>query len=349
MTDLTKLTRSPTASAIYAAYEARREGHRPHLGGSQIGHHCGRYLWLQFRWAASPSFDGRMLRLFDHGNHEEKRIVADLRAIGATVYEVDPDTGRQITYTAFCGHFGASLDGVAIGLPEAPHKWHVLEFKTSGDKPFQSLIKTGVEKDKHQHYSQMQIGMELAGIDRAMYIVINKNTDEIYTERVRHKPREAQRLLDRAARVIFSDAPLERVSDRPDWYQCRWCEARDVCHEGAPAEVNCRTCLHSTAERDGTWSCARHSKTLSTQDQRTGCDRHLYRPDMIAQYGEPTDAGYDWVEYGGWRNHCDGAAGGKHGYTSSEVRAADRMPLPDDVEAVRQRFGGTVEALKHGD
>lgn len=276
-----------------------------------------------------------MLRLFDHGHHEEKRIIADLRAIGATVYEVDPETGRQILYTTFGGHFGISLDGVGQGFPEAPEKWHVMEFKTTNDKAFARLTKQGVEADKPQHYVQMQIGMELSGIERAMYIAVNKNTDAIHAERVRHSVKVAQRYLDRAERVIFSEEPLERVSDRPDWYQCKFCDMARICHQGAVPEVNCRTCLHSTAERDGTWSCARHKKTLTTDMQRAGCDDHLFRPSLI---GEPVDAGNDWVSYGEWAN----GPRARHVYTSHEVRAAQSLPLPDDLEAVRLEMDGEV-------
>ena len=72
-----------TRTAIFKHYEtsADRQG-RPHLGASEIGHECDRYLWLSFRWAKPADFDGRMLRLFDTGNHQEPRLIADLRAIG---------------------------------------------------------------------------------------------------------------------------------------------------------------------------------------------------------------------------------------------------------------------------
>lgn len=336
MGNLTKHTAPPTVTAIYDSYvKARGPAHRPHLGGSQIGHHCDRYLWYQFHWCASPSFDGRMLRLFDHGNWEELRLVKDLRAIGATVYEVDPDTGRQIHYSAFGGHFGLSLDGVAKELPEAPHKWHTLEFKTANDRTFKSLKKAGVEADKPQHFAQMQIGMELSGIDRAMYMAVNKNTDEIHAERVRHSEKAAQRLLDRAERVIFSDEPLERVSERPDWYQCKFCDAHDICHQGAVPEVNCRTCLYATAERNGTWTCAHHYKRLSVEEQRRGCSKHLFIPSLISD--EQTDAGTDengdeFVEYGDWRN----GAKGPRSYTSREISATEHpLPLPDALDEIR--------------
>ena len=44
-----------TAAAIFQQYEKSAEaGQRPHLGASELGHECERYLWLSFRWARQP-------------------------------------------------------------------------------------------------------------------------------------------------------------------------------------------------------------------------------------------------------------------------------------------------------
>lgn len=122
---------TPTLSAIYATYEARQgDGFRDHLGASLIGKSCSRALWYDFRWTTPARHSGRILRLFETGQLEEARLVRDLRATGATVMEVDPETGRQFRVEAHGGHFGGSLDAVALGLLEAPKTWHVVAFKT---------------------------------------------------------------------------------------------------------------------------------------------------------------------------------------------------------------------------
>lgn len=332
----------PTVQAIYRAYEKARENpHRPHLGGSQIGHHCDRFLFYLFRWCDHETHDGRLLRLFNRGDAEEPRMVSDLRAAGVTVYDVDPDTGRQFHFTAFGGHFALSIDGVAYGLLESG-RWHLLEFKTHSAKSFADLQRHGVQKSKPQHADQMQIGMELAGLDRALYLSVNKDTDTLYGERLRRSPVRAEYLLNRAERVIFSEEPLERVSDRPDWWQCKTCAMYQICHQQGTAEVNCRTCVHSTPMRDGTWHCARHDKTLATKEQRAGCEYHLLRPALVG-HGEATDAGDDWIEYTGthgtFRNGVKRAPGV---YTSTELRAGSAFPLDDTAEDIRMRFDGEV-------
>lgn len=136
---------TPTLSAIYASYEARQgDGFRDHLGASLIGKSCARALWYDFRWATPARHTGRILRLFETGQLEEARLVRDLRATGATVLEVDPETGRQFRVEAHGGHFGGSLDAVALGPLEAPKTWHVVEFKTHSAKSFAELVAKGV-------------------------------------------------------------------------------------------------------------------------------------------------------------------------------------------------------------
>lgn len=286
---------TPTLDAIYAAYVADAgDGFRDHLGASIIGKDCERALWYGFRWVTRVSFPGRMLRLFDTGNREEERLVRDLRRTGATVLDTDPDTGRQWRVSAHGGHFGGSLDAVAIGLLEAPRTWHVLEFKTHGAKSFADLKRHGVRQSKPQHHAQMQVYMHLTGITRAMYLAVCKDTDEIHIERIRADCDAGERLLARARRIIDAPRPPARISDDPTWWQCRLCEHHELCHGDRAAETNCRMCLHATPVEGG-WHCARWNGMIGPKEQRCGCPSHLYVPDLVP--GEAVDAGDDWVEY----------------------------------------------------
>jgi hypothetical protein len=283
-------------SAIYAAYEAdRRDDRRPHLGASRIGEDCERALWLDFRWASRATHTGRMLRLFETGELEEKRLVANLRRIGVTVLEFDPDTGKQWRLEALGGHFGGSMDAVVHGLPESPKAWHVCEFKTHNAKSFRGLEK-GVQHSKPSHWYQMQIYMHLAGIDRALYLAKNKDTDEIYQERVKRDEAAALRLIEKARRIIFAARPPQRISEDPTSYLCRFCSHHDLCHgrEKLP-ELSCRTCIHSTPLEDGRWLCERWNFNPDTNEQKAGCPHYLHHPDLVP--GEQIDAGLDWIEY----------------------------------------------------
>lgn len=308
----------PTVLAIYRGYVDRREDwRRDHLGASQIGKECDRALWYGFRWCTEPDFDGRMLRLFDTGQKEEARLVADLRAIGIEVHEADED-GRQFRVSDLGGHFGGSLDGCARGFQESS-AFHVLEFKTSNAKHFAELKKTGVEKAKPQHWIQMQVYMHLTGMERAYYFAVCKDTDEIHGERIRYHAPTAWRAIERARRIIQADRAPERISENPDHPECRWCDHKAVCRDGALPVVSCRTCLHATAELDGDgrWSCARGLDTIPPAAQRTGCPSHLYLPSMTPWHPKDASEADNSITY---ENNMTN--GGPNGLSSQEMREA---------------------------
>ena len=282
-----------TARNIYKWYESKKEDHREHLGASLIGHHCDRFLWLTFRWAASPQFGGRVLRLFDTGKREEARVYAELRAIGVDLYT--EEDGKQIVCRDDTGHFGGSLDGIGMGFPEAPKTWAILEIKTANTKAFASLKAKGVEAAKPQHYAQMHIYMGMKKLDRAMYICVNKDTDDLHTEWVHFDKETYRDLLARAERTIKRSTPADKISEDPSHWLCKMCDMYKLCHQQEPAEANCRTCCFATPTADGKWTCYEHKKELSADDQRKGCDSHLFIPALV--HGTPVDGGVNFVEY----------------------------------------------------
>jgi len=318
---MTKITppASPTVSRIYAAYEAAHEAaewRRPHLGASQIGKSCDRALWFGFRWSTRPNHEGRILRLFSTGQREEERMCADLRAAGVEVMEVDPDTGKQWQVSAVGGHFGGSMDGLGTGFEEDPYRYHVLEFKTSSAKKFGALTRQGVAVAQPEHYAQMQTYMHLSGFMVAFYLAVNKDTDQLYGERIVYDEGHGERLEARAESIVRAPVPPAGVSDDPSYYECAWCDHRQTCHQGRPPEVSCRTCVHATPEMDGDarWSCALLDMDLSVEDQRRGCGLHLYIPDLLPWPVEDADAEANWISYRG------GTVNGEHGQTSEEIR-----------------------------
>lgn len=290
--NLEQHTQLKTVSAIFDWHaKNRKSGHRPHLGGSQIGNPCSRALWYMFRWCDQAEFDGRMIRLFETGDLEEDRFVKELRAIGVTVWERDPDTGKQVRFTAHDGHFALSLDGVAEGVPDAPKKPHIVEMKTANEKSFRATKSKGVKEAKPQYWAQVQVGMHLSGIHNCLFLMKNKNDDDLYGERIKYDPAEAMQLIAKAGEVIWSDKPPEKLSNDPSFFGCKFCDYHAVCHRGRPPEVNCRTCAHATPEKggDGAWSCAK-GKVFGEV-----CKEHLFNPYAMAL--EVHDATADWVEY----------------------------------------------------
>lgn len=271
-----------TIGLIDKHYEDQQDPNRYHLGCSTLGHKCERWLWLSFRWAVTEKFPGRMLRLFERGQLEEDRLVKMLRAIGCNVLAFDHE-GKQFRVD-FGSHVSGSTDGVIeSGLPESPDKVHVVEFKTHSLKSFNDLVKNGVEKSKPMHYAQMQVYMEGMGYDRAFYIAVCKNDDQLYTERVKLDRDHALRLIEKGKRIALSDRmPPPLAGASPSWFECKFCPAYDNCHQDQPIEAkNCRTCVHSVPTEDSKWQCSKWNSEIPKDVQPKGCDEYEIHPDMV--------------------------------------------------------------------
>ena len=277
---------------IYAGIKAKtNDKPRPHLGASVIGDSCDRKIWYGFRWINREDFDGRMLRLFRRGQDEELPLVKDLRAAGLIVDDINPTTKRQFGFKD--GFFAGSCDGIIVsGVPEAPKAKHVLEIKTHSLKSFNSVSKDGVEISKIQHFAQMQVYMGKFGIERALYVAICKDNDNIYTERVRFCKKTYEALVDRAHRIIESDRIPEPLTNDPSWFECKFCSSKDTCHKGVPAnEVHCRTCANITFNDDGTAHCQHWDAVIPFEAQLTGCNAHILHMDLVPYQMQVEDGG----------------------------------------------------------
>lgn len=285
-----------TVLAIYNAYKEANE-HFDSLGLSvgELGNECDRALWYGLHWVSEPEdIDGRKISIFRTGDMWEDRMAADLESIGVEVW------GQQDRIRLVGGHVRGKCDGKAVGLPEAPKTEHLCEFKSSNDKGFKEITKKGCRDAKPLHFVQCQLGMHAFGLSRALYMVTNKNDDTRYIERIHYDAEFCLRILARAERIVRANEPPARLSEKPDFFACRWCKHHAVCHEGAWARVSCRTCLHSSPEVGGTdalWNCARWTKPLSVEEQRAGCGAHLFIPALVPGVHVDCDPDEETVTY----------------------------------------------------
>lgn len=313
-------------------HESLAERPRGHLGCSTLGHHCERWLWLSFHWAVIEKFEGRILRLFRRGHNEEATIIADLRAAGL-------DVRSSQARVNFGSHVSGSLDGIIeSGVPEAPRKRHVAEFKTHAKKSFEDVVKNGVEKSKPQHWVQMQVYMFGMNIDRALYVAVNKDNDHLYTERVRLDRDVAEKAIAKGQRIALADRMPPPISTDPSWFQCRFCSAHSFCHEAKPTKhANCRTCAHSTAMPDSTWRCERHEADNIPEDfQHEGCDDHVIHPDLVPWPMTPSEDGLSVT----WDIDGRQVVNGPGGYTSKEILTNPEACETPFVQTVRAAFPG---------
>tara|TARA_R110002020_G_scaffold320466_1_gene536375 strand:- start:2039 stop:2890 length:852 start_codon:yes stop_codon:yes gene_type:complete len=257
---------------------------RAHLGGSGIGDECLRKIWYSFRWFKKPDFEGRILRLFRRGHKEEPLFIEDLELIGVKV-STGPEPGKQWSFQRLGGHFGGSIDGAAIGLPETRNEWTLLEFKTHNEKSFKDLEKRGLKVSKPMHFDQIQIYGHALGFSKALYLAVCKNDDRRYSEIVEIDEGYGDEIIRKAEHIITAKEPPQKLSKSPSFYYCKWCPYLEICHYDEKPASNCRTCVFSkpsgvntekSSEEQGAgvWSCGSTGQELSFDEQKKGCNQH---------------------------------------------------------------------------
>lgn len=217
MADLTFMYETSTLGIVDKAIETAGAKKKPrrYLGMSSIGDECSRRLWLQYHTDFTPSFSGRVLRLFETGHLIERRIVRDLKKAGFKV------SGRQLKFKDFGGKFRGHCDGIVEGLYESS-KPHILEIKSASDKWYKDFLKNGMLTNE-KYSAQINLYMHYAGLDRGIFILENKDNSERYQERVKLDRGLVEQLRSKAAAIIRSKRPPGGISDRPDFWLCRLC------------------------------------------------------------------------------------------------------------------------------
>jgi len=261
---------------------------RKHLGASEIGEPCQARLWNGFRWLKQERHSGRMLRLFKRGNREEAHVVGILRGLGFDVREL-ADDGNQFRIAGVDGHFGGSLDGVAMApLRYAIGEPLLLEFKTFNAKTFAALVKDGVRIAKPKHFSQMSCYGRAYSLHYALYCAVCKDTDEIHFELVPLDWSHADDMFRKAEGIIRAPEQPRKISQVETYFECKYCHFSGICFRGEKPEKNCRSCCYSKPVEGGKWVCtnpqldATQPTPLTDLIIPTGCA--LWEPIVNAGY-----------------------------------------------------------------
>lgn len=297
----------PTLEAADRALEDSQDRRdRSHLGCSSIGGECDFALWASFRWLSEIKHKASTLKKFADGHAVEDVMVRRLRLVdGLTLLTLDPNTGRQYSMADHGGHFGGSIDGAVLGLLQAPKTWHVFEAKCCDQTKLNRLIKLKNELGEKAalaawdttYHIQAQLYMHYLGMARHWLVCSTPGGREWTGVRTEADPTVALRYVARARRIIFADRPPYPISDDQSAVPCKWCDHVEVCAKRTLPRVTCRSCLHSTPEEDGSWSCARWGTLRSYAEQQEACPAHLFNPGTVG--GEQIDAAADgsWVQY----------------------------------------------------
>jgi hypothetical protein len=214
----------------------RQQARRRYLGASRLGVACERQL--QYEYAQAPvdpgrEFSGRLLRIFERGHVMEDCMVTWLRDAGFDLRTRKAD-GEQFGFSVAEGRLQGHIDGVIVGGPEGfayPALW---ECKCLSSKSWRELEKSGLAVAKSVYAAQVAIYQAYLELTEhpAIFTALNADTMEIYTERVPFDAALAQRMSDRAVKVITATEAgelLPRAVHDSTHFECRMCAWQDRC------------------------------------------------------------------------------------------------------------------------
>ena len=227
-----------TTALVDAGMQRARasQSQREYLGGSRLGTSCERAL--QYEFARAPvdpgrETQGRLLRIFERGHVMEDCMVAWLREAGFDLRTRKPD-GGQFGFSDAQGRLRGHVDGVIVGGPEGfsyPALW---ENKCLGAKSWRELEAKGLAVAKPVYAAQVALYQAHLQLHEhpALFTAINADSMDIYVERVPFDAALAQRMADRAVRVITATEAgelLPRAFHEPSHFECRMCAWQDRC------------------------------------------------------------------------------------------------------------------------
>lgn len=218
--------------------EANQEK-RSYLGASGVGHSCERHCWYYYHKPElrKPLDDKAHLAVND-GHRTEDVMANYLRMVDGVELVTHSDDGKQISFIDLGGQFRGHIDGMIRGLHQAPKTVHVWECKATNQKKFEEFRKL---KDKHGekdalrqwnpvYYAQAQIYMHYMECSRHYTTVCLAGLRDFDSCRTEYDKGYAEMLIQKAKRIIEAPEPLSRVSEKADFYLCRWCDFNEVCH-----------------------------------------------------------------------------------------------------------------------
>lgn len=356
MAKLHDIAIDPTLAAVDAAIVAAQDQMpRPYLGMSVVGHPCERKLWYDFRWGGRLEFDAATIKRFSDGHRGEDVQAERLRMVpGIELHTATPD-GKQYGFELCGGHCKGHMDGAIHGLLQAPQTWHVWEHKQVGEDKFRKLAKLKAEAGEKAalaawdeiYHGQAQLYMRCSGMDRHYLTCATPGGRETISVRTNADHELADRLINKAQRIVDAPEPPAGIGDKQDFFVCRMCSHSALCHADAVPLPTCRSCAHVTPSVDGQWYCERNNKTLDVAEQKAACQGHRYIPVLLTHFAEPIEADTEanWIKY---RHKSSGLTfvNGMppEGYESAEIHAcAGKAALGDPVVVeFREVFGGRI-------
>lgn len=271
---------------------------RSYLGASSIGSSCERALQYSFRHCTDSGFSAISLKRFEDGHHSESVYIKRLLDAG---YDLEhDDNGVQYGFSSLGGWFRGHRDGRFRIIPEFGQA--IWEHKSS--KKWSTLAKL-VEKDESTallnwnkvYYDQAQVYMGHSGVHYHITTAAGEGSREECICVTEFNQEAFDEIQKKAERIITTDRLLPKIGSAM-YFECKWCDANDICHQGAVPAPNCRNCAALDFKADGKtkavcnrWSEYDESGNMVSEakweedtkalEQYYPC--HMYIPDLIGE------------------------------------------------------------------
>jgi len=272
----------------------RLEGPRNYLGMSQIGEECWRKLFYSFRGCKKREIAASGIKAIEDGFKQEDIMAERLRLLSyIELHTMDPNNPKeQIGFKTLLDHFRGHCDGMIKYIKEAPQSWHVWENKSVNEIKFKKMLKFREELGEKNalrewdeiYYAQAQLYMHCATVERH-YLTIQTPGGRAYLSvRTNYNAKQAEALIEKAKVIIFDNFSIPaKLSEKREFYKCKWCEFQEICHDGDFPEVNCKTCKFSEPTKNGLRLCHKKNETLDNNKLfLNNCTSHLYNPALIS-------------------------------------------------------------------
>lgn len=265
---------------------------RNYLGMSQIGEECWRKLFYSFRGVKNREILVSGIRAIEDGFLQEDVMAERLRLLPfIELHTVDPKNSKeQIGFQMLLGHFRGHCDGMIKGVREAPLTWHVWENKTVNEKKYKKLDdlrkdkgeKVALEEWDEIYFAQAQIYMYCSHTTRHFLTVETPGGRNYLSVRTEYQKTKAENIIDKAKSIIFDNwSKPARISDKPEFYKCKWCDYSNICHDGDFPLVNCKTCRYSEPINDGKRKCLSKDEIILESNYYSPCKDHVYNPALL--------------------------------------------------------------------
>lgn len=212
---------------------------RTYVGASGIGDDCERRL--QYEYAGAPREkepEKLTLRKFDFGHMIEELARCWFQDAGFNLVQKSQKTGARYRFVQMDGDFSGEPDGVFIDGPKIeglsyPAMW---EHKAVGAKTFREIKKDGLKKARPKYWSQIHTCMAYLELRQTVFTVTNLDSGEQLNLIYDLESGEAQRMTDRAVRIIKATRAGEQLP-RPyanaSYFECKWCPFAQRCWANA--------------------------------------------------------------------------------------------------------------------